>query len=412
MEVSWAQCEKEAMKIAFIALPNEDTWITPPLPVAYLGALLEQQRHIVRMYDLALREGTTPAEILSSVQAFRPHIIVIAGNNAAACAPIEAALSALPACIVLLNLNLRSAAPAQALACALWSLEKPSDPTDEQSVIFEALMDLDDDLDALPFPARHLLSLEQYPLFTPLGELQTTLLTGQQFGADSYIPRNPALIVAELRSVAREHGIHHFIFQGPLLTADAVWLQDLLYHLTTSDVGIGWEGRADYRQLNSEVLRLCRRAGCERLCLPLDARDVLESKETRAALFRLVEQAHALGITIRAQIELNPSYTAMPMLVDIAATFGLDDVQFSMAAAPTEQQRSDISIELEHITEMVQSRYRSSVSRQFFIERFGPRMGPILWRAGRSGLLGRAWQRRADGREQLSRRALARGASA
>jgi hypothetical protein len=49
---------------------------------------------------------------------------------------------------------------------------------------------------------------------------------------------------------------------------------------------------------------------------------------------------------------------------------------------------------------MVQSRYRSSRSRQFFIERFGPRMGPMLWRVGRAGLLGRTWQRYADGGEE------------
>jgi hypothetical protein len=51
---------------------------------------------------------------------------------------------------------------------------------------------------------------------------------------------------------------------------------------------------------------------------------------------------------------------------------------------------------------MVQSRYRSSRSRQFFIERFGPRVGPMLWRVGRAGLLGRTWQRYADGGDDAS----------
>ena len=60
---------------------------------------------------------------------------------------------------------------------------------------------------------------------------------------------------------------------------------------------------------------------------------------------------------------------------------------------------------------MVQSRYRTSRSRQFFIERFGPRMGPMLWRVGRAGLLGRTWQRYADGGEDAGT-SIARGYSA
>ena len=52
------------------------------------------------------------------------------------------------------------------IAQALWWIDQRPKGEDEQSVIFEALLALDDDLDSLPFPARHLLPLEQYPLFT------------------------------------------------------------------------------------------------------------------------------------------------------------------------------------------------------------------------------------------------------
>ena len=384
----------------------------PPLPIGYLGALLEQQRHIVRIYDLALQDSASLADALAPLRAFRPHITVVAAGKPAELAAVEAALNGVKTSLMKLELGLRGATPGQAMARALWSLEKPTDPSDEQSVIFEALLGLDDDLDALPFPARHLLPLEQYPLFTPMGDLQTTLLTGQQFGADSYVPRNPALIVAELRSVAREHGIRHFIFNGPLLTTDSAWLHDLLYHLATSDLGISWEGSVAHDQLHTDLLRMFRRAGCEVLCLPLDAFEVLGSKEARAELLALVEQAHELGIAVRAQIDLNPSYAAMPMLVDVSATFGLDDVRFNVPEGQLEVPRlGEHGAELENITEMVQSRYRSSLSRQFFIDRFGPNIGPMLWRVGRAGLLGRAWQRRADGNDEIGR-TLPRGAGA
>jgi len=394
--------EGDTVKIAFIALPNpNDTITTPPLPIGYLAALLEQQRHLVRIYDLALRGATAMAEALLPLRAFRPHVAVVAATDPEVIAAVERALAGCNALLVPLGMNLRVATPGQAVAQALWQIDQPTPLEDERTVIFEALLNLDTDLDALPFPARHLLPLEQYPLFTPMGDLQTTILTGQQFDIDSIVPRAPAQIVAELRSVAREYGIRHFIFSGPLLSADMVWLQELLYHLATSDLGISWEGNLRYNSLNTDLLRMFRRAGCEVLCFPLDAIEVLGSKAARAELMDVIYQAHELGIAVRAQIHLNPSYAAMPSLVDIAATFGLDDVRFCVPydQAP-DQHLTEHAVELENVTQMVQSRYRSSLSRQFFIERFGPRMGPMLWRVGRAGLLGRTWQRYADGAEE------------
>jgi hypothetical protein len=388
------------VKIAFITLPNpHDPVVAPPLSVSYLAALLEQQRHIVRIYDLALYDTIAMAEALAPLRAFRPHIAVIAATDPDQSAAVERALADTNATLMPLALDLRVATPGQAMAHALWHADVPTQLEDERSVIFEALLGLDTDLDALPFPARHLLTLEQYPLFTPMGDLQTTILTGQQFGAESMILRAPTLVVAELRSIAREYGIRHFVFAGPLLSVDAAWMQDLLYHLATSELGISWEGSLAYDALNTDLLRMLRRAGCEVLCFPLDAIEVLGSKAARIALMTVIDQAHELGIAVRAQIRLDPSYAAMPALVDVAATFGLDDVRFSVPQAQAPAQRAD-AIGMENVTEMVQSRYRSSLSRQFFIERFGPRMGPMLWRIGRAGLLGRTWRRYADGAEE------------
>jgi hypothetical protein len=400
------------VKLAFVTLPHtEDSIILPPLPIGYLAALLEQQRHIVRIYDLALHDKASIAEALAPMRAFRPHLVVVASINTAALALVEAALSEYNTTVMPLGVDLRVAAPGQAVAQALWWMDKHAGAKDEQSVIYEALLALDDDLDSLPFPARHLLPLEQYGLFTPMGDLQTTILVGQQFGADSIIPRNPALIIAEMRSVAREHGIRHFVFTGPLLNADMEWLHDLLYHLATAELGISWEANVAYDSLSAELLRMCRRAGCEVLCFPLGGIEVLGSKSARETLSSVVGQARDLDIAIRAHIYLDPSYAAMPTLVDLSATFGLDDVRFSVQHASTQLQHHIDDMALENVAEMVQSRYRSSRSRQFFIERFGPRMGPMLWRVGRAGLLGRTWQRYADGAEETGG-SVARGYSA
>jgi hypothetical protein len=392
------------VKIAFIALPKPENIVpVPPLPLGYIAALLEQQRHIVRIYDLALTGAASLNEALRPLRAFRPHITVVEAGDLAAVAAIEAALADCDTALIRLGIGLREVTPGMAVAQALWRVGHHPNTEDEQNVIFGTLLALDDDLDSLPFPARHLLSLEQYPLVTPAGELQTTVLIGQQFSTESIIPRNPALIVAELRSIAREQGIRHVVFCGLPLTHDLEWMRTTLDHLATSNLNIGWEGSVGYEHLTPKLLELCRRSGCEVLRFTFNAADVLDSKTARAALSAVVEQAHALDISVRAHIWLEPPYEAIAMLVDMSATFNLDGVRFSVREhAATRTNIVGEQLAMEEVAEMARSRYRSRRSRQFFIERFGPRLGPMLWRVGRAGLLGRTWQRYANNEEESS----------
>jgi hypothetical protein len=385
------------VKIALVALPQlEDTPILPPLPLAYVAAILEQQRHIVRIYDLALCGATPLAEATAPLRAFRPHVVAIAGD-AFASAEVHAALSRYEAPIMHLGAVLRAFAPAPTAIQALLQMDEQAVAEDEQNVICNALLALDEDLDSLPFPARHLLHLEQYPLRTPTGELQTTLLSGQPDGGFDAILRAPSQIVAEIRSIAREHGIRHVVFADLPLTHDLAWLSELLAYLEAADLGIGWEGRVRHERLSPELLRAFGRAGCEILCFQFGAAEVLDTREQRVALSAIVEQAHELGIFVRARIELEPPYDAIPALVDLSATFGLDDVRFNIrqrAVVPTPTTGQPA---VEQVAEMAHVRYRSRRSRQYFIERFGPQLGPMLWRVGRAGLLGRTWQRYANG---------------
>jgi len=387
------------VKIALVALPPpQDTSIAPPLLLAYVAAILEQQRHIVRIYDLALCEGLSLAEALAPLRAFRPHIAAVASTDPRATTAIEAALAGCCVTILHLGIELRAFVPDQTNSQALWQIDEQPGAEDEQNAIFNTLLMLDDDLDSLPFPARHLLPLEQYPLLTPTGELQTTVLASQPSGADGVILRSPTLLVAELRSIAREYGIRDVVFLDPPLTDDLAWLREMLYHLIAADLSIGWEASVRHQHLTPDLLGMFRRSGCEVLCFQFNAVDVLDSRDERAALSAIVAQAHELGMHVRAHIQLDPPYDAIPALVDLSATFGLDDVRFSVRQRAVGQERaaSDPPA-LEQVAEMARSRYRSRRSRQFFIERFGPQLGPMLWRVGRSGLLGRTWQHYANG---------------
>jgi hypothetical protein len=386
------------VKIALLVLPQPNETAVPPLPLAYVAALLEQQRHIVRIYDLGVRGSTPHGDPLASLRSFRPHVAVIAGQDRAAALDVERRVAEYGAAVLHLGLGMREWAGGQEAAHALRPAELAATPSrDEQNVIIDALLTLDDDLDMLPFPARHLLSLEHYPTYTRTRALQTPILVGHGT-ASGYQLRTPALVVAELRNVAHEQAVLHALLIGVPLTHDTVWFSELLGRLREARLGLSWAGSVDYRKLTPALLAACRAAGCETLDVAFDAMLVLDAKEARLALSEAVRQAHELGISVRARINLEPRYSSIPALVDMAGTFGLDDVQFAVQTAPKERALEQTGEPaLAEVAELVRARYQTSRSRQYFVNRFGAWLGPLLWHFGRVGLLGPAMRQQAVG---------------
>src|SRR5262249_25430162 len=140
-----------------------------------------------------------------------------------------------------------------------------------------------------------------------------------------------------------------------------------------------------------DLLRTCRRAGCEGITVEFDAMQVLDVPPARQALNAVVQEARALEMRIGGNVTLAPRYSSIPALVDMSATFGLDDVRFGVRTGGGEAESALPALNL------AQSRYRALISRQRLVKRFGSYLGPMIWRVGRMGLLGRAWQRYAVG---------------
>jgi hypothetical protein len=371
------------VKIAIVVLPAHDTSATLPLALSYVAAWLEQQRHIVRVHDLALHSKETPSEHYEAVRAFRPNMILIAADDALQAAEVRYSLADLSCTVITLGSTMRNLVPADAATLVLNHLAQIP-PADEHSFILDALFALRGQLDDLPLPARHLLPIERYTLTAPSQELQTNVLIGQHVDGQLLL-RNPRQLVSELRSIGHESGIWHVLFEGVSITEDLVWLHDFLYGLMMVRLGISWEATATFASLTPELLRECRRAGCEGLRIEFDAMRVLESQSTRQALHALVREARILGLRVSGNVMVEPRYSSLAALVDVSTTFGLSEVQFSVHPASAEAARPTL--------DLVNRHYRTLKRRQVFIDRFGAYLGPMLWRVGRMGLLGRAWQR-------------------
>ncbi len=362
------------MNIALIALSHTGKRLTPPLTMAYLATLLEQRRHIVRIYDLALEPQLPLTTALRPLHSFRPHVVILSGDREELLVAAVNVLKLEQHTHVLSTPMSRTGLDAPHVCASVLTWLHRQENADGVGTGSE--IDPTNGLDELPFPARHLLSLEHYELRAVGGELQTTVPIGALGPEHQVVLRSPTQIVAELRSISHEFGLRHYLFPDLPITIDGTWLFELLTRMCDANLGIGWEATADADQLEEAAIEHLARAGCEALCFDLDAALVFESTETRTRLRTVVDHARAQGIFLRANVKIEPPYESVPRLVDVAATFGLDDVSFDVLNA----EAVGISSENSQIQAMVRQLYDAGRDRQRFISRFGPALGNLIWR--------------------------------
>ncbi len=380
------------MKIAIVALPPvTNTIIAPPLPLGYVAAWIEQQRHIVRIYDYALSRNIPIEQYLDAVRAFRPNIVVVAAEERMAAAEIHRILANIDATWVHLNDGLRGPTPIQSATKILEQLDL-ANPNDNESVILHSIQALEKNIDSLPVPARHLLAIERYQLKSPSGALQTNVTIGQTIGGTAAL-RNPRTIVAELRSIVHENGVWHILFEGSEITKDPAWMHDFLYGLMMERLGVSWEATVDLDALTPELLKLCRRAGCEGLIIAFDAMQALDSQTIRTKLSEVVQTSRVLDLRVRGHVTLEPLYRSIPDLVDVAATFDLDGVTFNIREGAHGSEES-----IRPALTRAQDRYRILQARQHFVERYGAHLGGLIWRISQIGSIARNWHRLAGGK--------------
>ena len=128
-------------------------------------------------------------------------------------------------------------------------------------------------LDAFPFPARHLARNGLY-IRPDTGEAQTTIVTnrgcphrcvfclaGQVAGGRNRY-RSVENVVAEARECVERHGIRNFLFRSDLFTQDRQWVIALCQAILDAGLSIRWAANSRVDSLDAEMLDWMRRAGC------------------------------------------------------------------------------------------------------------------------------------------------------
>jgi len=169
-----------------------------------------------------------------------------------------------------------------------------------------------DDLDQLPFPARHLVKNELY-LRPDTGKPQTTIVTNRgcpfscifclanQVAGRKNRVRSHENILAEIEECIQRYNIRNFLFRSDLFTASRKWVMDLCDEIIRRDLDITWACNSRVDTIDGEILRKLKAAGCWLIAFGVESGDQ-EILDRMNKKLKLDEVRKALELTRRSGI--------------------------------------------------------------------------------------------------------------
>jgi anaerobic magnesium-protoporphyrin IX monomethyl ester cyclase len=350
----------------------------PPLGLAYLAAVLERDGHEVSVFDLGLEPQTPIQTEIDRICASDPQVVgitsmtsvyqsaldtaallkarlgrpIVVGGPHATVFPERVLLEAPVIDYVVRGEGEETFAElVDALESGQYDVRGILGVTHRQhgSIVSNPDRPLIRDLDALPFPARHLVQMDRYGLRTPDGRPMVTILSSRGCPYNcaycfkgivgrTYRQRSPANIVAEIRQVIDTYGWRDFYFIDDLFTIDSRRLETLTDRFIGEGLEIRWQclGRVD--RVNAELLRKMYTAGCRQIHYGIESgnQQILERIGKGIDLDQVrkaVGWAQDAGIHAKGYFMLGlPGDTPSTMqeTIDFAVELGLDEAMFSL----------------------------------------------------------------------------------
>lgn len=205
------------------------------------------------------------------------------------------------------------------------------------------------DLDALPFPSRHLFQLDRYPLFAPNGKRMVTLLSsrGCPYNCSfcfkgivgrTYRQRSPANLIAEIKLVKEKYGYEDFYFIDDLFTIDVKRLDTFCEAMIAADLGVRWQCLARVDRVTAPILKKMYRAGCREVHYGIESgNEAVLARTAKHISLQQVRQAVAwsdeAGIRAKGYFMLGlpgDTIATMEETIHFAASLPLDEAMFSI----------------------------------------------------------------------------------
>jgi radical SAM superfamily enzyme YgiQ (UPF0313 family) len=342
---------------------EEERGLNPPLGILYLAGYLEQHTsHDVAVLDSQVERLDYP-QLRDRVEGLRPEVVGITVMSFTLIDVIKSIAIVKEACpeakIVLGGPHVHLY-PTETIAldhvdCLVLGegegsfarlLECIDDPAalhqvpglvfrDNGAVVQTAAPSLIEDLDALPFPARHLVPYRKYNSLLTKGDVATTVFTsrgcpfkcrfcdrphlGHRFRA-----RSPQSVVDELE-VCVKMGIEDFLIYDDTFTSNRQRAKDICDEIVRRNLDIGFDIRARVDTIDEELVLKLKQAGCTGIHYGVEAGTERVLKVLNKGItISQVQQAFAMtrkqGIAVLAYFMIgNPTET----LEEIQTTFSV-----------------------------------------------------------------------------------------
>ena len=206
------------------------------------------------------------------------------------------------------------------------------------------------DLDKIPFPAWHLLDLEEYRLpltgerFLILAPLrgcpyQCTFCTAQTYYGRKIRKNTVPRIMEEIKYMMNRFDINQFFIWADTFTADQDYVFEFCRHILRSKLNIGWTCNSRVDTVDGRLLTEMKRAGCWMISYGIEAGDqaVLDKARKNITVDQCreaVRLAKEAGIKVAAHFVLGlPGETEETLAgtIDLALDLDPEVAQFYCA---------------------------------------------------------------------------------
>ncbi|UCE75378.1 MAG: cobalamin-dependent protein [Methanomassiliicoccales archaeon] len=301
------------MRVLLIFPPGESFVRYPPLGLCYIASILERENHDVKIIDASL-EHKNVEDILKEVNKFNPEVVGLntLTNFYHSCKEISLNVKKnFPDLTVIAGGPHVSVLPQQTLKDMgvdyivvgegeltilelLKTIEKGSDLSkvngigyiENDKIIMTSQREFLQNLDEIPFPARHLLKIKKYNRATIVRQKPyTTILSSRGCPFDcsfccnavlwgrKYRLRSPKNVVEEMEEVHSKFNIKEIYFPDDLFTGNRKWVTEVCNEIMKTKIDFTWRCLCRVDTVNEKLLQLMNKSGCHTLEFGVESGD-------------------------------------------------------------------------------------------------------------------------------------------
>lgn len=219
----------------------------------------------------------------------------------------------------------------------------------EKDIIIQPKTKFIENLDDIPFPARHLLKLDDYTLVDDYGNKMITIMSsrGCPYGCTycykgifgrTYRQRSSRNIIDEIKYCIDEFGYKSFYFIDDLFTLNSKRVEELTSAIKEEHIDIRWQCLARVDNATPKMFKQMKESGCYNIHFGIESgnQDIIDKVKKGIKLDQVknaAKYAKDAGIKTKGYFMLGmpgDTKTTMNDTLNFAKTLELNDVMFGI----------------------------------------------------------------------------------